>query len=426
MRTAFIVALLPLFACTGTAANTDDTSNPDGDTDGDTGTVSPPCSGGTWGAIDSVQADGAIHVSAAAASGGDGSGGSPFQTLDEAVAASREEGASRLIAVWPGTYLSFLDLATAEGDDGLAIQGCSAAEVMIEAIDDVTAVIKVSEAVGVDLRGLTLSGGKRGLWAWQGASVTLTDIEALGNRNVGIIIDGVTTTAAFYQVVVTDPLVNANAGGFGIQIQSAQVTMDDVQVTGATEHGIVVTGMDGSAAMKNVSVTGTSVNVNGEFGRGIMIQERASATIEGATLSGNSDAGLFSLGASTLDLVDVTVTNSAGAKLPGSDDTSGDGIVISDDPTGGPYEGDYFLGSADGVMIDGCARAAVLISGSGLAFEMLSAFVITNYSVEDPGAGQPVVQSDATMVDADPADYVTLDVAVPFSADPAPVDGFEP
>ncbi len=388
--------------------------------------MTPPCAGEAWGDIDSSLAEGAIHVSAAADAGGDGSGALPFQTLDEALTASRLEGASRLIAVWPGSYSSFLDLSTAEGDDGLAIQGCSAAEVTIEAIDDATAVIKVSEVVGLDLRGLTLSGGKRGLWVWQGASVTLTDILAVGNRNVGIIIDGVATTAGFSQVVVTNPLVNADVGGFGIQIQSAQVTMDDVEVTGATEHGIVVTGMDASATMNDVRVSGTSVDVNGEFGRGIMIQERASATIQFATLSGNSDAGIFGLGASSLVLADVVVSNTIGAVLRGTDDTSGDGIVVSDDPANGPYEGDYFMGSADRVTIDGYERAAVLFSGSGLAFTTLSPFLISGHSgdVDDPGAGEPVVQSDATLVSDDP--YVTLDAPVFFSPDPAPVDALEP
>ena len=157
-----------------------------------------------------------------------------------------------------------------------------------------------------------------------------------------------------------------------------------------------------------------------------MVQERASVSIQFATLSGNADAGLFGLGASVVELADVTVSDTLGAKLPGSEDTSGDGIVVSDDPANGPYQTDAFTGSADRVTIDGYERAGVLLSGSGLAFTTLSPFIISGHTgaVDDPGAGEPVVQSEATLVSDDA--YVTLDVAVPFTPDPAPTDALEP
>ncbi len=428
MRIALLALFVPLLGCTGkgdTAVDDSSTDSVGDDTSGDSNPVviPPPCAGESWGDIDTTLVATGLHVSANADSGGDGSEEHPFQTIDEAVTASRVEGAPKAILIWPGTYTSFLDLATSLGDDGLQVQGCSADEVTIEAIGATSPIIKVSEVSGLDVRGLTLSGGKRGLWVWQGAKVTITDVHAVGNAFLGIVIDGVTTEATMSSITVTDPTLSGGIGGFGIMVQSSQVSMDGVEVTGATENGILVTGGTAVALMTAVTVTGTSPDSDGAFGRGVTIQERASADISSAVLADNFDAGIFGLGPTSLALADVSVTSTQAAHIPGSEDTSGDGVVITDDPSHEPYSEVYFEASADNVTIDGSSRTGMLLSGNGLGVT-LSGITITGFTADDPGAGSPVVQSDASVTSSDA--FVTLDAPLLFSTDPIIADDFAP
>lgn len=88
-------------------------------------------------------------------------------------------GAAKVVFVLPGTYAAFAGRGRDLGDDGFSLQGCGADEVTIEGVDDATPVVKVSAAQGVSLRGLTLSGGRRGL-----SDVTVRDPVA------GISMDG--------------------------------------------------------------------------------------------------------------------------------------------------------------------------------------------------------------------------------------------
>lgn len=381
-----------------------------------------PCAGETWGGVDSDLVITAIHVAETAVEGGDGSLNQPFTSLDDAIAASRLDEGVKVVILWPGSYEASLDLGADLGDDTLQIHGCSADEVTIEAPDSDSPVIKVSAVQGFALSGVTLSGGKRGLWVWQGAAVAVSDLHAVDNNLLGIVIDGVSTVATLIDIRVTDPNDVAGLGGYGLIVQGSTVDVKNLTVIGATGNGVVVDGGMANAVFSTVSVTGTAARSDGQQGRGMTVQEQASAWITDGTFADNHDAGVFGLGATALDLKNVSVSGTAASTLPTSGDTTGDGIVITDNPELEPYDQVYFTSSLEDVTVEGSSRAGVLLSGNGLGVVLTGTLSIIPSAV-DPGAGKPLMQADAVVTGGE---IHRLEAGLLFDASPTPIDDFAP
>lgn len=395
----------------------------DSASDTGSGAVAPPCAGGTWGAIDPAWADTGFHVSASGAEGGDGSGARPFTSVDDAIAASRAEGAPKAVLLWPGTYPVSLDLGADLGDDTLRIQGCSAGEVILQASSADVPVIKVSAGQGLDIRGVTVSGGKRGLWVWQGATVTVHDLHAVGNGLLGVVIDGAATVATMSDIVVSDPTpVVSYGGGYGLVVQGAIVAVSNLTVSGASENGVLVDGGTASASFAGLTVSGTSPRSDGWYGRGMTVQQLARVSITDGTFTGNHDAGIFGLGAAALDMSNVYVSLTEASILSAIDVTSGDGIVVSDAPENGPYDARYFSASLQDVTVEGSSRAGVLFSGSGLGVTLMGTLSIAP-SAADPGGGLPLTQLDALVSGGD---AYALDTALLVETTPCSLDAFAP
>ena len=387
-----MLILLSLFACASSTGGDADIK-----TDVDVLDVPAPCAGGTWGTADATVAATAWHVSEGA--GGTGTADSPFGSLTEAIEATRTEGAAKAVVVWPGAYTASLDLGGTDlGDTGLRLLGCGATEVRIEGESSIVPVVKLSTAAEIELAGVTLTGGRRGVLAWQGSQLTLTNVVVDNAGRAGIVIDGSSTYLRGTDVQILDPQVESGAPAYGLAVQGAQVEFDGLDVVGASTAGIVIDGSSTYVRMDGVTVSDTRMAADGRFGRGIHLQGQASMELSNASLLRNHDAGLFALqGMSVrLDTVDVAETLAADVA---SGVVSADGITITDGAPGENWGDTYFTAELSGVNVSGSARAGVLLTGNGLGVT-LGEVAITGAAF-DPGSGLAIAQDGAQITGAE-------------------------
>ena len=413
--------LLALVACSSSKSDPSESGALD-TSGGDTSLtldVPAPCSSGTWGSADEATAAASWHVHEGASGGG--SAEAPFASIQEAIEATRADGASKSIVVWPGRYVASLDLGGSDlGDVGLRLLGCGTDDVTIEGDAATSPVVRLSTAASVEVAGVTLTGGRRGVLAWQGSALTLRDVVADQTGRVGIVIDGSSSVATLDRVRVLNPSIEGSSAAYGIAVQNGALTATDLEVSGAGTAGIVIDGSSSIVSLNRVSVADTSVAADGRFGRGIQIQGQASVAIANANLVRNHDAGIFALQAMSvrLEAVDVSETLAAGIAPAGLRDvdagTSADGITITDGAPDESWAERYFSAELVSVTVDAPGRAGVLLSGDGLSAVLGT--IDIGAAGYDPGAGLPIVQDGAA---ATGAAVYTIDAAnaLRFNAD---------
>ena len=392
-----------------------------------TGPTLPPCSDGTWGTVEDPTS--AIHVSAALGDdAGDGSSSQPLVTLDAALAAALASSSDKAIAIWPGTYGATLTIGPDPGDgstfDGISLQGCGQGDVILEAADGTQPVVEVVGSQDIRLSGLTISGGTGSLWVRAGAVVDLVAVIVDGSSDAGIVVYGETTTLTAQDVVVSDPVVGAEAFAYGIAIVDAIADLNDVEISGATSVGILVHGSSAQGIMQAVLIQDTGSDVSGYLGRGIQVQSQAVASISDTVLLFNADAAIFGLQAPGLTIDGVTVdgVDSAGI-IDGGSATSGDGVAIT-------------TMGADGLSLDPADYPAALTDNvisnwqdtggrAGIYLEGVSASLAGNSAVDSLGAVSLWTDDQANLSGADvDAGLITTVSALALTRDAAPTTSF--
>ena len=337
-----------MYACTG----------PDGKTPSPP--AEAPCTAGTWSGVTEEMAATAVHVRADGSDDGTGSADAPFATFAAAMA-----GDPALVLVGPGTF----DALVIDAD--ATVIGCGAESVLTSE----GPVVWVDSAVAT-VSGLAISGGDPGVWAWQAADLTLADAQVEGATGPGLVIEGAQTHATLTSVGVN------GAGDIGFSVQDATVDATDVTITGATGLGLLVDGLDANLTATGLTLSAMVADAAGE-GRGIQVQHYANATLADVQVSDAIGAGIVGLQAVTLDLQSTTISGTtAGTGL-------GDGLVVLDGDVDESWDQSYFDVTAQGLVVDGAARAGVLLSGNGLLGRLLSATITADY---DPGPGMPLIQ----------------------------------
>lgn len=351
----------------------DDDIAGDDDDDDDDDTQPPPsspCAGGDedWGQI--TDPEHSIHVRADGSDeDGDGTAANPLASVGAALLLSREEGQPGRIAIGPGTYSTDIEIELNVGgdvtDDGLAVEGCSVEEVVLEAADTGDAVIKVTGATGVRLAGFAVEGGRRALTIWQGADVTVEYVSVRQSARLGIIIGGWESVASLNHVEVSDTIMETDGlvdYGYGISVQEGTATMTDVLVEGSTTVGIL-----GSAAdltMTRVTVQDTLPNGYGFMGRGLQLHALSMAVMDECAFTRNLDAGVHSESSVWLEMNDSTVTDTGYGALPGDPECQGaacpgEGVVVTQG--GENFDPASFTTLLAGNEITGCQRAGIVI-----------------------------------------------------------------
>ena len=314
----------------------------------------PPCDG-TWGWLDGrIDPALAVHV-APVDTPGDGTMGAPLSTIDEAVQMARDVGAPAVM-IWPGTHdVTGLRLSTSSGDPpGFALCGCGPDSVVLGGAD--AAGLWISD-VEMTVAGIAIGGGYRGLVVRSGASVDVVDVSVAGVDRVGVVVDGSGTAARISGLTIT--AVNPDEDvGYGMAIQGAQVTLDNLHITGG--HGIGLFVHEGQVELSNAVIEGTVARGDGLLGRGLHMQQLSSGTLDDVTLSGNQDAGLFALQSVGLVAENLHIdTTSTGLTEDGT--ATGDGVVITAGDSGAAPE--TFSFSMSNSVVDDNARAGVLLDG---------------------------------------------------------------
>lgn len=325
----------------------------------------PPCADG-WGAIS--MPDQSVHVRTDGDDSAPGTGSQPLATLEAALQATRA-GLYKRIALGPGEFAAALDLLGDAGagatDNDLVLEGCSAEETALGPLQADAPQIKVTEAIGVELRGLSLRGGARPLWVWGGASVTASQMTILEADWSGFVVDGPYSILDLEEVRVEGSRAVGGVGGYGAEIDGAQVSWEGGALLDNTAAGIVVNGETAALELVGVEISETRTDEAGRFGRGLQIQNYASASVVDCQLQGNRDAAIFSLLGR-----EVLVERASIATVERASGEGGDGIVATGiDPDDRQLDPASFQITLLDNVIDGAPRAGALMERVTAALE---------------------------------------------------------
>lgn len=309
----------------------------------------------------------ALYVCDGGSDQGDGSAAAPFATVLRGVEASREAGAPSTVRIGAGRFDASLWLAGSledgASDDGLELRGCGVEQTTLVASDPEAHVLRASAVDDLTVADLTLEGGRRSLWLWQGTTAALDHVAVDGASRVGVVVAGPATRISASALDVRGPLTEAGAYGYGIAVQDGRLEMTGGSVQGATAVGILVSGVgdgSGGAVLTDVSVSGTASDAAGRLGRGVMAQERTVLDVSGGSYVDNADAGIFALRATWLGVDGATVTSTRAA-LTVAGEPTGDGIVATRGDS--EFAVSQFSVSIQRATVTDSARSGVLLSG---------------------------------------------------------------
>ena len=347
--------------------------------------VDGPCSP-AW---DDLPAD-AIYVDQAADPGGDGSFEAPWQDVGSGLDLARATGA-RTLAIAAGDYTPdpgrrTVALGATWADDDLALVGCGVEATALVAIeapplggqpedpDELQAGVEIFGAVqGLELRDLRVLGGMRGISVREGAGsqreVVLRRVRVEDAVRSGVVVTGLDTQVRLEDVDIdgVTPLPGGQLG-YGVALQAGGsvwdqptgvVTIDGGLISQAYRVGLLV---DRSTVdVFDLRVEDTQPD-EGTLGRGIQIQNNATAVLDSVVSTRNSDAAVFLHMPLDVTLQGCTLSETARASIPGfEDDPSGDGLSV----TRGPPEsqpGPWTVTLIDNVF-ENNGRAGAVVEG---------------------------------------------------------------
>lgn len=297
----------------------------------DTGSAAAPwCTNGAAGPVDAA---GALYVANDGDDSAAGTSDAPLETLARALELAATEGSTGA-ALGSGSFAGTVSLTTTLAT-GFEISGCGAdSTTLVPASEDDedTTVLEVDSAT-VALSGFAIAGGRRSLKV-DAAAVSMDGLEISGATLAAFFVSGASTITASDLVItaVTPESIGDIEAGYGISLSGPPngdrltFTLSDSSLSDLTVAGII--GEQADISLTNVQIDGVAADpIRGTFGRGVQVQSFCNVSMEGGGIKAASDAALFSVASETLTVQGVTIAESAGATIPDSSDTSGDGIV---------------------------------------------------------------------------------------------------
>ena len=273
-------ATLPAAACTG--ASRDAYGSATCVPIGDCGAAFPPANATLF--VDPAGAVDATH----------------FTRIKDAMAASTS---GAVIAIASGTYPESL-VATTD----LTLVGHCAAKVSIVGAGSSVRGLRVESGAKVTARGLTITKQFIGVSVGVGASLALSDSVIEANSEVGISLsEGVSTFIGERLAVRDNKEGSSGLHGWGLNAQAgATVTVTDSAFSG-NHYANVRLSSKTSGTFERIVLRDGKPTTMEDVGRGLSVQEGATAKVTRAAIVDNYEIGILAADATTIELEDVLV-----------------------------------------------------------------------------------------------------------------------
>ncbi len=234
-----------------------------------------------WGGV--TPGANVVFVSAAAASGGDGTQAKPFQKVNDAVAALPTGGT---VAIGAGSYLNTNITLT----QPIALRGSCTKDVILQGAPG-AATILISDKNGSSVSNITVTGGRYGIRAEGATTATVDHVYVHSAAMAGVyVLDGAALTVKNTFVLTTLP-GDANTHGRGVDVQGA--TLDATNLRLSTNRDFGLYGADASITAKGLVVDGTLAQLSdNKHGFGIYVVGKSTFAALDLRVTGNRGYGV--------------------------------------------------------------------------------------------------------------------------------------
>jgi len=331
--------------------------------------IGTACPTGDW--ADDLPTDRTIlYVRAGGPSGGDGTIGSPFGLISEAMAVADP---LDVVAVSKGTFDEIVALRPA-----VTLWGACVAETIVASSisSDTGGTITVG-GPDTEVRNLTIGGERSGVWVQgSGRTVVIEDVVIADARVYGVLADsGGQVTCRSVAVRDVDPGATSATGtiGRGIYVQDGgSVEVLRGVIERSMEVGILVSGIDSTAILHDVAVWDRLGERWFNMGRGLVVDSGARAEVARSVFERHFDDGvLMTHQDSSVEMTDVVVR---GAWSETPDGQAGEGILVR----GGA------LSITRGLVV-GNRDSGVRVTGSEVVIEMVDVVVSDTQGLDVDG-----------------------------------------
>lgn len=292
-----------------------------------------------------------LYVRAGGGEGGDGTQGSPFGTIGEAMSAAEP---TMVIALSKGRYEEPVEL-----QGGVTLWGACVAETTVVVIDDPeTNTIEVTGAEA-EVRNLRVGGSRYGISAdGEDRSVRLEGVLVDSATRVGLIAKNMGRITG-REVVVRDMLVGAEATeACGLIARlSGTIELERVLIERST-YSAVVSQEEAVVTLTTAAIMSSRADANDFGGRGVEVKSGASCELRGVVVENNQEIGIALWQEDTTITIDDVVVRGTRARVDGD---GGVGLFIQDGPE--------VVANRMLVVGNRDAAVAVLYEGSSLTME---------------------------------------------------------
>lgn len=265
-------------------------------------------------------AAGTVFVDASATAPATGKRAAPFANLDPALAALPEGGT---IVVAAGTYATAL-----ETQKKLTIRGRCAALVTLQGKTGFSVVHGFGPAQ-VQLRGVSVLGGREPLRFDGPALATLDHVQISGGTRFGLLATGnAVVTAQDLFVHDIQPSTSDQSVGQGLHASGgAHLTVQDVRLSVTRDRGLYADGAGTVVTASGLVVDGTLAELaGGLYGDGLSASGGAQVLVQGARFTGNRNAAVLAIGVgSAVTLTDAWID---GTLPQDADGKGGRGVTV--------------------------------------------------------------------------------------------------
>lgn len=267
-----------------------------------------------------------IYVDAGAASGGDGTEATPHDALSRISWSSLTAGTT--VALATGTYEGTLPLK-----GGVTVVGACVAETILSGLSaPVAAVVTVTTSGEATVRNLTIADAPQtGVLAQNGRTLRVEGVRVLRATGLAVAADGATVVARDL-VVESTRTTSGGTQGYGLFAQAGgSVEATGFVVVDNTEAGAVAINADSTLVLSDGIVLSTRSRADRQVGRGIFVVDESRVEATRVHVRANRDIGIAVSGTGTTAvLTDVTVSETMPVERDGN---FGRGVNVEDGAT---------------------------------------------------------------------------------------------